>query len=161
MGEEVDGDSAAEHFGKIARSDGNFAQEPVGNARPFGIPIAAALGEILAGDDTEAGGDDLEEDGHEGGESDDPEEVVFEGSAGGEIGSPVAGVHVTDADQQRGPDVGAYHCFQKSASWMWDGDGAVSIPSRGEVIGLDGGPFNGRLDQFGVHPHFSISISAF
>ena len=107
VGEQVDGDGAAEDFGQVAGADRQFAKQPVGPAGPVGIPVAAALGEILAGDDAEPGGDDLEEDGHQAGEGDDPEQVVFELSAALEVGAPVAGVHVADADQQGGADVGA------------------------------------------------------
>ena len=77
----------------------SFAHEPVGPARPRGIPIAAALGQILAGDDAQPRGDDLHEDRHQAGQRDDPEQAVLELCAGLQIGAPVAGVHVADADE--------------------------------------------------------------
>src|SRR5258706_11830605 len=93
---EIERDGAAEDFSEITSADGELAEDPVGPARPARVEIAAALGEIFAGDDAEARGEDLEEDGHGAGEGDDPEEAVFEACAGLEIGAPVAGVHTAD-----------------------------------------------------------------
>ena len=73
--QQVEGDGAAQHFGQVAGADRDFAHQPVGPAVQRGIPVAAALGEVFAGDDAEAGGDDLQEDRHEAGEADDPEQV--------------------------------------------------------------------------------------
>ena len=98
MEEQIESDGAAEDFGEIAGTDGYFTHDPVGPACPSGIPIAAALGEIFAGDYAEAGGDDLHEDGHEAGEGDDPEKRVLELRAALQVGAPVAGIHVADAD---------------------------------------------------------------
>ena len=63
-----------------------------------------ALREVFAGGDAEAGGDDLEDHRHEAGQRDDPQQAVFELGPGGEVGAPVAGVHVAHADQDRRPD---------------------------------------------------------
>ena len=43
-----------------------------------GIPVAAALGQIFAGDDAQPGGDDLHEDRHQAGQADHPEQPVLE-----------------------------------------------------------------------------------
>jgi len=104
---EVEGDGAAEDFGEVAGADGDFAGDPVGPAHPGGEPVAAGLGEVLFDNDAEAGGDDLHENGHEAGEADDPEETVFELSAALQIGAPVAGIHVADADEEGGAEKGA------------------------------------------------------
>ena len=42
------------------------------------IPVAAALGQILAGDHAEPRGNDLQENGHQAGKADDPEQAVLE-----------------------------------------------------------------------------------
>ena len=47
---EVNRHRAAQHFGQVAGSDGDLAKKPVGPAGPTGIPVTAALGQILTGD---------------------------------------------------------------------------------------------------------------
>src|SRR5208283_2109600 len=121
---QVEGDRAAEDFGEVAGADGDLAHHPVGPAGPAGIPVAATLGEILAGHDTQTSGDDLHEDGHEAGEADDREESVFELGATLKIGAPVAGVHVADADEDGGADEGA-PLLPESGVVMRDGNGTV------------------------------------
>ena len=51
-----------------------------------------------------ASGNYLHEDRHQAGESDHPQEPVLVLSAALQVGPPVAGVHVADADQNRGAD---------------------------------------------------------
>ena len=80
--------------------DRQFAEEPVGPTRPPRIPVATALSQVLAGDHTEPSRGDLQEDGHQAGQSDDPEQPVLELCSSREIGPPVARIHVADADQQ-------------------------------------------------------------
>src|SRR6266851_2204079 len=99
MEHEVDSHGTAEHLCQIAGADGEFAEQPVGPASPARVPVAAALGEVLAGDHAQTGGDDLHEDGHQAGEADYPEESIFELRAARQIGAPVARVHVADADE--------------------------------------------------------------
>ena len=82
----------------------DFAQQPVGPARPRGIPVAAALRQVFAGHHAQPGGDDLHEDRHQAGEPDHPQQAVLELRAALQVGAPVAGVHVADADQDRRPD---------------------------------------------------------
>ncbi len=107
-----------------------------------GIPVAAALGEVFAGDDAEAGGDDLHEDGHQAGQADDPEQSVFELRAGLQVGAPVAGVHVADADQDCGADEGA-PLFPESGFVVRDGDRAVDT-IEGDVASWCGGALRSR-----------------
>ena len=104
MEQQVEGDGAAQHLGQVAGADGHFAHQPVGPAGPAGIPVAAALGEVLAGHHAQPGGDDLHEDGHQAGQADHPQQPVLELRAALQVGAPVAGVHVADADQNRRPD---------------------------------------------------------
>ena len=126
---EVERDGAAKDFGEIAGADGQFAQEPVGPACPGGIPLAAALGEIAAGDDAEPRGENLHEDGHEAGDADDPEEAVFVLRARGEVCAPVAWVHVTDGNEERGADEGAVLPPEPGRHGR-DGDGGVEAFER-------------------------------
>ena len=107
MEQEIEGDCAAEHLCQITGADREFAKQPVGPACPFRIPVAAALGQILAGNHAEPSREDLKENRHQAGAGDDPEQIVFELRAALQIGAPVAGIHVADTDQQRRADIRA------------------------------------------------------
>ena len=107
MEEQVQGDSAAKHFGQIACPDCQFAQEPVRPACPGGIPVAATLREVFAGDHAQPRANHLHEDRHQAGKPDHPEQAELKLSAGLQVSAPVAGIHVTDADQNGGADEGA------------------------------------------------------
>ena len=63
------------------------------------IRFAAGLRQIASGDDAEAGGKRLQQDRHDVRQHQDPQKLVAEASAAFEVGGPVAGVHVADADQ--------------------------------------------------------------
>ena len=102
--QQVEGDRAPQHLRQVAGANGHLAHQPVGPASPVGIPVAAALGEILAGHHAQSGGDHLHEDGHQAGQPDHPQKPVLELRAALQVRSPVAGVHVADADQNRRPD---------------------------------------------------------
>ena len=133
-----------EHLGQVAGADGNLAHQPVGPAGPARIPVAAALGEVLAGHDAQTGGNHLHENGHQAGQSDDPQQPVLELGAALQVGAPVAGVHVADADQNGRPGKrpqlppeaglmvghfhGAMHLFQGDvAAGRGDGDAAAAV----------------------------------
>src|SRR5215469_648090 len=127
--EKIEGDSAAQNFGEIAGADGNFTHQPVGPAGPGGIPVAAALGQVLAGDHAQAGGDDLHEDRHQAGKTYDPEETVFELRTALQVGAPVAGIHVADADQYGGADKG-FPLLPETGLIVGNLDGAVDVLQR-------------------------------
>src|SRR6266567_2650805 len=122
MEHQVKSDGTAQHFRQIAGADRQLAHQPVRPARPGGIPVAAALSEILAGYDTQSGGNDLHENGHQAGESNDPQQAVFELSPGLQVRAPVAGVHVANTDENGRPD-----------------ESAPLLPEPGLVVGYDDG----------------------
>ena len=62
--------------------------------------IAAGLGEIATGGDAEFDAQMLEQDRHEIGNHDDSQERVPELGAAGQIGGPIARVHVTHRHQK-------------------------------------------------------------
>ena len=97
--QQIESDGAAEHFGQIAGPNSHLAHQPVGPARPCGIPVAAALGEVFARNHAEAGGNHLHEDRHQAGEADHPQQSILELRSALQIRSPVAGIHVADADE--------------------------------------------------------------
>ena len=77
---------------KSQRSDGGAAA----------VGVAAGLGEVALGGDAEFEREALEEDRHQVGEHDDEEQGVAVARAAGEVGGPVAGVHVADGDEEAG-----------------------------------------------------------
>src|SRR6266446_6677945 len=101
MEHQVESHGAAQHLRQITGADSHFAHQPVWPTGPLGIPVTATLSEVLAGHDAQASGNYLHEDRHQAGESYDPQQRVFEPCAALQICSPVAGVHVADADQNR------------------------------------------------------------
>ena len=66
------------------------------------VGLAAGLGEVAPGGDAEFERQALEQDRHQVGEHDDEEQGVAVAGAAGEIGGPVAGVHVADGDEEAG-----------------------------------------------------------
>ncbi len=103
---EVQRHGAAQHLGQVARADGHFAKQPIGPACPARGPVAAALGEVLARHHAQPRGDDLHEDGHQARHADDPQQPVPELRPALQIGAPVAGIHVADADEDGRPGKG-------------------------------------------------------
>src|ERR1700733_3292691 len=141
--EEVEGNGTAEDLGEIAGADGDFAHQPVGPARPRRVPVAAALGKVFAGDDAEARGNHLHKDGHQAGEADDPQQTVLELSAALEIGAPVAGIHVADADEDGGADEGA-PLLPKAGLMMRNFDGTVYVLERQVAAGRSDSSGSGK-----------------
>ena len=131
--EQVEGHRAAQHFGQVAGADGHFAEQPVGPARPGGIPVAAALRQVFAGDHPQPGGDDLHEDGHQAGQRHHPEQAVLELRAGLQVGAPVARVHVADADQDRRADEGP-PLLPESGVGVGNGDGVMDALERDVAV---------------------------
>ena len=150
--EELDGDSAAEHLGQVAGRNGDLGAEPVGDARPGWKEVAAGLGEVLAGDDTEARRADLERDGHQAREGHDPEQAVFVAGAAGQVGGPVAGVHVADAHEQRRP--GKREILAEEASALGNGHRAVHLVQRAPDMRLRRGNIGNGFCRIG-HTHGS------
>ena len=72
-------------------------QRPMATGRR--IVVAARLREIASGDDAELGREPLQQHRHEVREQHDAEQRVAEARAAGEVGRPVAGVHVADGDE--------------------------------------------------------------
>src|SRR5207245_2761937 len=83
---------------QVAGGDGDLAQHPEHEAHRAGVVVAAGLRQIAPGDDAQLEGERLQQDGHQVGDHDDAEQRVAEVCAAGEIGGPVARVHVPDSD---------------------------------------------------------------
>src|SRR5207249_8338409 len=104
MEEQVEGNGTSEYFRQITSTNCEFAQQPVGPASPPGVPVAAALGQILSRHYSQAGGNYLHEDSHQAGHSDHPQKSILEPSTALQVRPPVARVHVADTDENRWPD---------------------------------------------------------
>ncbi len=93
--------------------------------------IAAGLGEIAPGGDAELDAEMLEEDRHQVGDHDDGEQGVAKLRAPGEIGGPVAGVHVADGDEETGAGKGGQLAPERGGGR--DDDAAVRFGERDEA----------------------------
>ncbi len=104
--EEIEGDGGAEDFGEVAGGDGEFAEDPERVIDERGIGFAAGLGEVASANEAEACAEGLQQQGHEVGHDEDPKQLVTKACAAFEVSSPVAGVHVADADEISGAGEG-------------------------------------------------------
>ena len=90
--------------------------------------IATRLRQIAAGRDAEFDAEMLQQDRHEIRNHHDREERVTELRAAGEIGRPVAGVHVSDRNEKTGAGEGSQ--FSPEGSARRDDDAAVDFGQR-------------------------------
>ena len=89
------------------------------------VVIAAGLREVASAGDAEARGERLQQDRHQVRDHDDAEQRVAEARAAGEVGGPVARVHVADGDEVAG--AGEREELAPEAGAVRDGDGAVDF----------------------------------
>jgi hypothetical protein len=97
--QQVERDGRAQHFGQVAGAmaiSHRIHSATIDRAR---IRFAAGLRQIAAGDDAEARAQRLQQNGHGVRHDQHPQQPVAEARAAFEVGGPVAGVHVADADQ--------------------------------------------------------------
>ena len=97
--QQVKGDRRADHLGQVASDDCDLAQEPKDVRDRLRITIAAGLGEIAPARNPKPHAKRLQEHRHQVRKQNHPQEGVAELGAAGEVGRPVAGIHVTDGDQ--------------------------------------------------------------
>ena len=97
--QQVERDGGADHLGEVARGDRDLAQHPQHERGRPRVAVAARLRQVAAAADAEAHRQRLQQDGHQVGDEDDAEERVAVARAAGEVGGPVARVHVADGHQ--------------------------------------------------------------
>ena len=85
--------------------------------------IAAGLREIAAGNDSEFDAETLQEHGHQVGKKNYGEQRVVIFRASGQVGCPVAGIHVADGNQKAG--TGKRQQFPQPSRGMRHRHGAV------------------------------------
>jgi hypothetical protein len=101
--EEVQRDRRPDHLGEVAGRDRQLGPDPEEDPRAPRVPVPARLGQIATGGDAEPRRERLQQDRQQVGDEDDAEERVPESRAAGEIGRPVARIHVADGDEVSGP----------------------------------------------------------
>ena len=104
--QELQRDRRADHLGQVAGDDRQLAGDPEHEVDRSRIVVAAGLGEVAAGGDAEPGGERLQQDRHQVRQHDDEEQRVAELGAAGEVGRPVARIHVADRDHVARPHEG-------------------------------------------------------
>ncbi len=99
-------DRSPDHFGQIAGDDRRFAGQPQQQIDRPRIGGAAGLREIAVGNDAKPGCECLQQDRHQVGDQNDRQQRVAKPRTTGEVGRPVARVHVADRDQIAGTGKG-------------------------------------------------------
>ena len=100
--EQIERDRRADHLGEIARGDRRLADDPLEDHDRPRIMIAARLREIAARDDAELGRKPLQQHRHQIRQQDHAQQPIAERGSAGEIGCPVARIHVADGNQVPG-----------------------------------------------------------
>ena len=133
--QQVQRDGRAHDLGEIARRDRDLAQNPQDDRRRTRIAVAARLREVAPAGDPEPRRERLQQDRHEVGQHDHAEQRVAEPRAAGEIGGPVARIHVANGDEIAGTREGEH--FAPEAGAFRHGDRAVDLretqPARGQA----------------------------
>ena len=97
------------------------------------IRFAAGLRQIASGDDSEPRRQRLQQDRHEVRQHQHPQQLVAELRAAAQIGGPVAGIHVADADQIGRSGEGEHAAEHGGARGR---DARVHLGQRGRADGL-------------------------
>jgi hypothetical protein len=142
--EKLQRDGRAQDFSEVAGGDGDFANDPEKDGGAAGIMFAAGLGEIAPRGDAEFRGERLKKHRHQIAEKDDAEKRIAEFGAAGDVGGPIAGVHVADGDEVAGASEGEN--FAEPGSGGGNGNCAVRFGERrksGSRAGGTSGPRSG------------------
>ncbi len=99
--QQIEPDHGADDFRQVAGRHGDFAENPQGDRKGTRIGFAAGLGQVPAGNDAQPGRQRLQEDGHGVGHQEHPDQLVIELGSPFDVGRPIAGVHIADADEIR------------------------------------------------------------
>jgi hypothetical protein len=127
--EELQRDRRADHLREVARGDRELAQDPEHERHRPRVVVTARLREVAPGDDPEPHRQVLQEHRHQVGRQDHEEERIAVLRAGGEVGGPVARVHVPHRNHQADPG----ECPQPAGEGCRarrDGDRCVRLAER-------------------------------
>ena len=129
--EQVERDGRADDLGQIARRDRDLAEDPQHDRDRLRVAVAAGLREVASAGDAEAHGERLQQDRHQVRDQDDAEQRVAVARAAGEVGRPVARVHV--ADRHQIARAGKRKQLPPETGVLRDGDRAVDLPQARRV----------------------------
>ena len=101
--QQLQGDRGAQQLRQVAGDDGELAQRPQRDGDPRREMLAAQLREVAPGGDAELGAEILQQHGHHAGQQHDRQQRIAEGRSAGEVGRPVARIHVADRHQVARP----------------------------------------------------------
>ena len=104
--EETQGDHHAEELRHLGGDHGPLDHHPVRDPRPPAAPPGDDRCQVLTGGDPELGRHVLQQEGEDVGDDQDPQKPVPEPAAAGEVGAPVARVHVADRHEEGGTGEG-------------------------------------------------------
>jgi hypothetical protein len=111
-----------------ARSQAAMAtshKQPQDDGDRPGVAVATGLREIASAGDAQPRRQRLQQDRHQVGQHDHAEQGVAVLGAAGEVGRPIAGVHIADRDQV--PRSGERKQLAPEAGALGHGDGAVDL----------------------------------
>ena len=100
--QQVQRDGGAEHLGQIGGRDRQLRQHPQREDDRARIRVAARLRQVAAGGNAEPRRHRLQQDGHQVRDHDHAEQRVAVPRAAGDVGGPVARVHVADGHEVAG-----------------------------------------------------------
>ena len=157
-----------------ARSQAMIAASQASHSRKFDRPRiagAAGLREIAVGGDAEPRGQRLQQDRHQVRQQDDRQQRVAELRTAGEVGRPVAGVHVADRDQIAGAEKGQQPArtngrrrgrrWSRSPRAGCAGAGrGIRTPAGGGWSGIRQG-LGGQIGRSGIHPGKMADIRSY
>ena len=104
--QELQGDDGSQNLRQVACRDGHLGKDPEHQVEPGRILRPAGLGQVVTRHNPQPRGQRLEEDRHQVGHQEDPDQRIAEPGAPLQVRRPVARVHVAHAHQVRRPKKG-------------------------------------------------------
>src|SRR5947207_3195793 len=143
--EQIERNGRADHFREIAGGDRDLANHPEKKRDRLAEMVAASLGQVAAGGDTELERERLEQDRRQVRQHDDREERVIVFRAARQVRGPISRVHVTDGDEKS--RTGESDEFAEEARGGRNDEGAMNFRKAWALRRTS--PPNGRMRYLG------------
>ena len=127
-------DGGAQNLRKIARGDGQFADDPEKNRDGARIVVPASLREVAARGNAQLGGEPLQKHRHQVADQYHAEQGIPKFRSSANVRGPVARVHITHGNQVARPGKGEY--LAKPRGTRSDLDGAMGFGQRRQCQGV-------------------------
>jgi len=101
--DQVQAEGGADELGEVGCHGHDLGLDPQHHVCGLAEGLSAQFGQALAGGDRRLRGQVLDQDGHQVGHHDHPDELVSVTGTGGEVGREVAGIDVGDRGDEGGP----------------------------------------------------------